>query len=63
MYFSEEFFYARDLGYRIIPLRGYLKPSPFESFVSSLFEQEENKAGNKAMAYVYVKDTNELTVR
>lgn len=58
MYFSEELIYARDLGYKIIPLRGYLfekKPSPFESFVSSLFgrRQEAKKTGNEAMAYVY----------
>ena len=40
VYFSEEFVYACDLGYTIIPLRGYLfekKASPFGSFVSSLY--------------------------
>lgn len=39
VYFSEELKYARDLGYQIIPLRGYLfekMSSPFESFVSDL---------------------------
>lgn len=58
VYFSEELIYARDLGYKIIPLRGYLfekKPSPFDSFVSSLYgkRQEAKKTGNEAMAYVY----------
>ena len=58
VYFSEELIYARDLGYKIIPLRGYLfekKPSPFGSFVSSLFgkRQEAKKAGNDAMVYGY----------
>lgn len=58
VYFSEEFFYARDLGYSFISLRGYLfekKPSPFESFVSSLFgsRQEAKRTGNEAMAYGY----------
>ena len=39
VYYSEELKYARDLGYQIIPLRGYLFEemiSPFESFVSDL---------------------------
>jgi hypothetical protein len=58
IYYSEELKYARDLGYTIIPLKGYLfeeKPSPFASFVSSLFSkrQEARKGGNDAMAYVY----------
>ena len=58
VYFSEELKYARELGYQIIPLRGYLfekKPSPFDSFVSSLFEsrQSAKRTGNDAMAYVY----------
>lgn len=58
VYFSEELIYARDLGYKIIPLRGYLfekKPSPFDSFVSSLFGRrlEAKKAGNDAMVYGY----------
>lgn len=58
VYFSEELIFARDLGYKIIPLKGYLfekKPSPFDSFVSSLFgrRQEAKKTGNEAMAYGY----------
>jgi hypothetical protein len=65
VYFSEELIYARNLGYTIIPLRGYLfekKPSPFDSFVSSLFGSrlEAKKAGNVAMAYVYKLIMNSL---
>lgn len=36
VYYSEELKYARDLGYRIIPLRGYLfekKHSPFDCLI------------------------------
>jgi hypothetical protein len=58
VYYSEELKYAKDLGYRIIPLKGYLfeeKPSPFASFVSTLFakRKEAREGGNDAMAYVY----------
>lgn len=58
VYFSEELIYAHNLGYKILPLRGYLfekKPSPFDSFVSSIFgrRQEAKKTGNEAMAYGY----------
>ena len=58
VYFSEELIYARDLGYKIFPIRGYLfekKPSPFDSFVTSLFRsrQEAKLSGDEAMAYSY----------
>nr|QHR86556.1 putative DNA polymerase [Picea sitchensis] len=58
VYYSEELKYARDLGYTIIPLRGYLfeeRTSPFGSFVSELFSrrQEAKVSGHDAMAYVY----------
>lgn len=58
VYFSEELIYARGLGYKIFPMRGYLfekKPSPFDGFVSSLFgkRQEAKKTGDDAMAYGY----------
>ena len=58
VYYSEELKYARDLGYKIFPIRGYLfekKHSPFSSFVSSLFasRQEAKKSGDEAMSYVY----------
>ena len=58
VYYSEELKYARDLGYTVIPLSGYLferKESPFESFVSSLFESrsQAKKEGNEALSFVY----------
>lgn len=59
VYYSEELKYARDIGYQIIPLSGYLfekmNSNPFESFVSSLFSsrQEAKRRGNEAMSYVY----------
>ncbi|KAF3951624.1 hypothetical protein CMV_022749 [Castanea mollissima] len=58
VYFSEELKYARDIGYTVIPISGYLferKESPFKDFVSSLFESrlEAKKSKNDAMAYVY----------
>ena len=59
VYYSEELKYARNIGYRIIPLRGYLfsnkNSSPFGEFVSSIFErrQEAKITGNEAMSYIY----------
>ncbi|KAI5681460.1 hypothetical protein M9H77_02688 [Catharanthus roseus] len=41
VYYSKELKYARDLGYTVIPISGYLfekKESPFKSFISSLFK-------------------------
>ncbi|KAF3649797.1 hypothetical protein FXO38_17513 [Capsicum annuum] len=57
-YYSEELKFARNLGYHIIPLRGYLfekKDSPFKGFVSHLYESrlESKKSGDKAMSYLY----------
>ncbi|XP_031097018.1 uncharacterized protein LOC116001274 [Ipomoea triloba] len=65
VYYSEEFQYARDLGYTIIPLRGYLfekKASPFEAFVSELYgsRQRAKKEGDEAMSYVYKTLMNSL---
>ncbi|KAK6120363.1 hypothetical protein DH2020_045843 [Rehmannia glutinosa] len=59
VYYSEELKYARDLGYTIVPLKGYLfnklDSRPFESFVSDIFEkrQEAKRNGNDAMSYIY----------
>jgi len=59
VYYSEELKYARDIGYRIIPLSGYLfekmNSSPFGSFVSTIFEkrQDAKRTGNDAMSYIY----------
>lgn len=65
VYFSEELKYARDIGYTVIPISGYLferKESPFKDFVSSLFESrlEAKKEKNEAMAYVYKTLMNSL---
>lgn len=65
VYYSEEFKFARDLGYTVVPLSGYLfekKESPFESFVSSLFESRSKakKDGNDALSYVYKMLMNSL---
>nr|CAD1835880.1 unnamed protein product [Ananas comosus var. bracteatus] len=41
IFYSEELKFARDLGYHIIPLRGYLfeaMSSPFEGIISDLYE-------------------------
>ncbi|XP_075515543.1 DNA polymerase-like [Primulina tabacum] len=65
VYYSEELKFARDLGYDIIPLRGYLfekKSSPFEGFISHLYEsrQEAKKAGDEAMTFIYKLLMNSL---
>jgi hypothetical protein len=56
VYYSEELKFARNLGYHIIPLRGYLfekKDSPFKGFVSHLYESrlESKKSGDVAMSF------------
>lgn len=58
VYYSEELKYARDLGYTVLPISGYLferKESPFKDFVSSLFESrlEARRSGNESLSYVY----------
>ena len=58
VYYSEELKYARDIGYTIIPICGYLfeeMESPFKGYVHSLFESRSNakKMGNNALSYVY----------
>jgi len=58
VYYSEELKYARDLGYTIYPLRGYLfkkTESPFKTFVNDLYNSrlEAKKDGNEGMSYVY----------
>ncbi|KAL3529529.1 hypothetical protein ACH5RR_008851 [Cinchona calisaya] len=58
VFYSEELKFARDLGYQIIPLKGYLfekKSSPFESFISDLYESrlEAKKAGDEPMTFIY----------
>lgn len=59
VYYSEELKYARQLGYQITPLSGYLFESnnstPFGEFVSDIFErrQEAKRSGNEALGYIY----------
>ncbi|CAO2812581.1 unnamed protein product [Amaranthus hypochondriacus] len=58
VYYSEELKLARDIGYTVIPLSGYLyekMDSPFNNFVSTLYSSriEAKKAGNEALSYVY----------
>ncbi|GJT97805.1 DNA polymerase-like protein [Tanacetum coccineum] len=58
VYYSEELKYAVGLGYKVVPISGYLferKESPFKDFVSSLFSSrlEARKEGNDALSYVY----------
>jgi hypothetical protein len=58
VYYSEELKFAREIGYTVIPISGYLfekKESPFREFVSALFESrlEAKKSGNDALSYVY----------
>ncbi|XP_027177654.1 uncharacterized protein LOC113776793 [Coffea eugenioides] len=65
VYYSEELKYARDLGYKVLPICGYLfqkMESPFKDYVNSLFECRSNakKQGNNAIGYVYKLLLNSL---
>lgn len=66
VYYSEEFKYAKKLGYTIIPLSGYLfenhNSSPFGNFVTNLFEsrQEAKKIGNDSLSFIYKLLMNSL---
>nr|AVV32079.1 orf2565 [Helianthus annuus] len=58
VYYSEELKFARDLGYTVLPLSGYLyerMDSPFIEFVNTQSEKriEAKKAGNEALSFVY----------
>nr|CAD1835891.1 unnamed protein product [Ananas comosus var. bracteatus]CAD1835918.1 unnamed protein product [Ananas comosus var. bracteatus]CAD1835965.1 unnamed protein product [Ananas comosus var. bracteatus] len=58
IFYSEELKFARDLGYHIIPLRGYLfeaMSSPFEGIISDLYESrlEAKKRGDEPMTFIY----------
>ncbi|XP_074362916.1 DNA polymerase-like [Apium graveolens] len=58
VYYSEELKYARTLGYKVYPLRGYLfkkVESPFKTFVNDIYNSslEAKKDGNEGMSYVY----------
>ncbi|RZB65257.1 DNA polymerase [Glycine soja] len=65
VYYSEELKYARDIGYTIIPICGYLfeeMESPFKDYINSLFESRSNakKKGNNALSFVYKLLMNSL---
>lgn len=65
VYYSEELKYARDIGYQVTLLSGYSfekMKSPFDNFVSTLYEkrQEAKKRSNDAMFYVYKLLMNSL---
>lgn len=65
VYYSEELKYARSLGYKVLPICGYLfqrMESPFKDYVNSLFESRSNakKEGNNAIGYVYKLLLNSL---
>ncbi|KAF5182439.1 Dna polymerase, partial [Thalictrum thalictroides] len=58
VFYSEELKFTRELGYHVIPLRGYLfekKESPFDGFISQLYESrlEAKKDGDEAMSFIY----------
>nr|GEU76896.1 DNA polymerase-like [Tanacetum cinerariifolium] len=68
VYYSEELKYAIGLGYKVVPISGYIfkrKESPFKDFVSSLFSSrlEARKKGNDALSYVYKILMNSLYSR
>lgn len=65
VYYSEELKYAREIGYTIIPICGYLfeeMESPFKDYINSLYESRSNakKQGNNALSYVYKLLMNSL---
>lgn len=65
VYYSEELKFARRLGYKVLPINGYLfekMESPFKSFVSTLFESRVSarKEGNESLSYVYKTLMNSL---
>lgn len=66
VYYSEEFKYEKRLGYKVIPLFGFLfekkESSPFDGFVSSIFDSrlKARKSGNDALSYVYKTLMNSL---
>ncbi|KAL2942373.1 DNA polymerase [Bienertia sinuspersici] len=58
VYYSEELKYAREQGYTVLPIRGYLfqkMEGPFQAYFNTLYESrsEANKQGNESMSFVY----------
>jgi len=65
VYYSEELKYAQNLGYKVIPICGFLfekYSSPFKNFISSLFtsRQEAKKSGDETMSFIYKTLMNSL---
>ncbi|KAE9444558.1 hypothetical protein C3L33_23544, partial [Rhododendron williamsianum] len=65
VYFSEELKFAKKLGYKILPIRGYLfdrKPSPFRKFVNEVSDRrvKAKKVGDEGMSYCYKLIMNSL---
>jgi hypothetical protein len=65
VYYSEELKLAREIGYTVIPLSGYLyekMESPFKDFVTTLYSSrlDAKNAGNVALSYVYKTLMNSL---
>lgn len=57
VFFSEELIYAQSIGYRVLPLSGYLfkrMESPFKKYVNALYNNrlEAKASGNKALSYI-----------
>jgi len=65
VYYSEELKYARDIGYTVIPINGYLfdkMESPFKGYVNDLFESRSKakKDGQNDLSYIYKLLMNSL---
>lgn len=65
VYYSEELKFARTLGYKIIPVEGYLfeeKDSPFGEYVTTLYQSRLKAKGenNLGMSFVYKQLMNSL---
>jgi DNA polymerase elongation subunit (family B) len=65
VYYTEEFKYAKRLGYTVIPIKGYLfqkRETPFKDYVGSLFERrlQAKEDGNEAMSLLYKLVMNSL---
>lgn len=65
VYFSVELEYAKSIGYKVLPLSGYLfdrMESPFKEFVNDISNRriEAKEKGNKALAFVEKTTMNSL---
>ncbi|XP_074313961.1 LOW QUALITY PROTEIN: DNA polymerase-like [Silene latifolia] len=65
VYYSEELKFARQIGYKIIPLNGYIfekMESPFIGYVNDLFESRSKAKleGNDSLSFIYKLLMNSL---